>query len=192
MIALHTAVAIVLAIGLIIRFKVDPVISLIVASLYLGLAGGVGLQGTVEAVATGFGEIMAEVGLLIGFGVLIGSLLQQAGAFRRLVAVLVRVVGATRLPYALSAMLSTVLPSIYVDVQVVLAAPVARSAAPRLGPHGLPLFASALGRASSPATSSSSRAWRRSRSPGCSTSRSACGWSTASCSVRSPRWSPRG
>ncbi|WP_181311946.1 GntP family permease [Nocardioides campestrisoli] len=145
MIALHTAVAIVLAIGLIIRFKVDPVISLIVASLYLGLASGVGPTGTIEAIATGFGEIMAEVGLLIGFGVLIGSLLQKAGAFRRLVEVLVRAVGASRLPYALSALLSTVMPSIYVDVQVVLASPVARSAAPRLGRHGLPLFASALG-----------------------------------------------
>src|SRR5690606_33894825 len=32
-----------------------------------------------------------------------------------------------------------------VDVQVVLAAPVARSASSRLGAHGLPLFASALG-----------------------------------------------
>src|SRR5699024_3193296 len=35
--------------------------------------------------------------------------------------------------------------AIYVDVQVVLAAPVARSAAPSIGKHGLPLMASALG-----------------------------------------------
>ena len=145
MVALHTAIAIVLAIGLIIRFKVDPVISLILASLYLGLASGVGFAGTIEAIALGFGEIMAEVGLLIGFGVLIGALLHSAGAFHRLVDVLVRVVGATRLPYALSLLLSTILPSIYVDVQVVLASPVARSASPYIGRNGLPLMASALG-----------------------------------------------
>ena len=128
MVALHTAIAIVLAIGLIIKVKVDPVISLILASLYLGLAAGVGFTGTIEAIAMGFGEIMAEVGLLIGFGVLIGALLHSSGAFHRLVDVLVRVVGASRLPYTMSTLLSTVLPSIYVDVQVVLAAPVARSA----------------------------------------------------------------
>ncbi|WP_101525585.1 GntP family permease [Nocardioides houyundeii] len=145
MVVVHTVVAIVLAIGLIIRLKVDPVISLILASLYLGLAAGVGFTGTIEAIATGFGEIMAEVGLLIGFGVLIGAMLHAGGAFRRLVEVLVRVVGATRLPYTLSTLLSTVLPAIYVDVQVVLAAPVARSAAARLGRNGLPLMASALG-----------------------------------------------
>ena len=145
MVALHTAIAIVLAIGLIIRFKVDPVISLLLASLYLGLASGVGFAGTIEAIATGFGEIMAEVGLLIGFGVLIGAFLHSAGAFHRLLDVLVRMVGATRLPYALSILHSTILPSIYVDVQVVLASPVARSAAPYISRNGLPLMASSLG-----------------------------------------------
>jgi gluconate:H+ symporter, GntP family len=145
MVALHTAIAIVLAIGLIIRFKVDPVISLIIASLYLGLAAGVGFVETIEAIAVGFGEIMAEVGLLIGFGVLIGALLHATGVFHRLVDGLVHAFGATRLPYALSGIHSTILPSIYVDVQVVLAAPVARSASPYIGRNGLPLMASAVG-----------------------------------------------
>ena len=145
MVALHTAIAIVLAVGLIIRLKVDPVISLLLASLYLGLASGVGFTGTIEAIAMGFGEIMAEVGLLIGFGVLIGAFLHSAGVFHRLLDVFVRVIGATRLPYALSLLHSTILPSIYVDVQVVLASPVARSAAPYIERNGLPLMASALG-----------------------------------------------
>jgi gluconate:H+ symporter, GntP family len=144
-VALHTAIAIVLAVGLIIGLKVDPVISLLLASLYLGLASGVGFAGTIEAIAVGFGEIMAEVGLLIGFGVLIGAFLHSAGAFHRLLDVFVRIVGATRLPYALSLLHSTILPSIYVDVQVVLASPVARSAAPYIERNGLPMMASALG-----------------------------------------------
>ena len=145
MIVLHTVIAIVLAVALIIWLKVDPVISLLLASLYLGIAAGVGFVGTIEAIAVGFGEIMAEVGLLIGFGVLIGAFLHSAGAFHRLLDVFVRVIGATRLPYALSLLHSTILPSIYVDVQVVLASPVARSAAPYIERNGLPLMASALG-----------------------------------------------
>ena len=143
MVALHVAIAIVLAVGLIIWLKVDPVISLLLASLYLGIASGVGFTGTIEAIATGFGEIMAEVGLLIGFGVLIGAFLHNAGAFHRLLDVFVRVIGATRLPYALSLLHSTILPSIYVDV--VLASPVARSAAAYIKRNGLPIMASALG-----------------------------------------------
>lgn len=49
------------------------------------------------------------------------------------------------MPYSMALLLSMIMPSIYVDVQVVLAAPVARSAAPALGKRGLPLMASAIG-----------------------------------------------
>ena len=145
MIALHTAIAIALIVALIIWVKVDPVISLVLGSVYLGLATGVGFVDTVEAITTGFGEIMAKVGLLIGFGVLIGALLHATGAFRKMVSALVNSVGPGRLPYAMTAAMSTVFPSIYVDVQVVLAAPVARSSAPFLKKDGLAMMSGALG-----------------------------------------------
>ncbi len=145
MVVLHTAIAIILVIGLIIRFRVDPVISLILGSLYLGLASGVGGVETLAAITSGFGEIMAKVGLLIGFGVVIGSLLHATGAFKRMVSALVAAVGPKRLPYAMAGAMSTIFPSIYVDVQVVLAAPVARSAAPHVGKNGLALLAGAIG-----------------------------------------------
>ena len=88
---------------------------------------------------------MTKIGLLIGFGVLIGALLHAVGAFKTMVEALVRVVPPTKLPYALALALATVFPSIYVDVQVVLAAPVARSSAPFVGKHGLAFLAGALG-----------------------------------------------
>ena len=141
----HSAIAILAAILLIIKFKVDPVISLLIACVYLGLATGLGATGTVEAITGGFGEIMAEVGLLIGFGVLIGALLYAMGTFSDLVEILARRVGR-RLPYAMAATLSTIFPSIYVDVQVVLAAPMAKESAPAVDRrHGLPWLAGAMG-----------------------------------------------
>ena len=139
MVALHTAIAIVLVVALIIKAKVDPVISLVIACLYLGLAAGVGFEKTIKATTEGFGDIMAKVGLLIGFGVLIGSLLYATGAFRKMVKALLSAVGAKRLPYAMTVAMSMIFPSIYVDVQVVLASPVARSTAPHIGSRGLPL-----------------------------------------------------
>jgi H+/gluconate symporter-like permease len=142
---LHAAIAILAAILLIIRFKVDPVISLLLACVYLGLATGQGAEGTVEQITGGFGEIMAEVGLLIGFGVLIGALLHSMGAFGDLVEILARRMGR-RLPYAMAGTLSTIFPSIYVDVQVVLAAPMAKASAPVVDRrHGLPWLAGAMG-----------------------------------------------
>lgn len=145
MIALHTAIAIAVVVLLIIKVRVEPVISLIIGSLYLGLATGVGFMATLKAIGGGFGDIMGEVGLLIGFGVLIGALLHAMGAFRKMVTMLVNGVGARRMPYALTAAMSTIFPSIYVDVQVVLAAPVTRSTAPFIGRTGMPHMAGALG-----------------------------------------------
>ena len=142
--ALHTAIAIIGIIALIIVLKVDPVISLVIGSIYLGLAAGLGFEDTITTIATGFGDIMAEVGLLIGFGVLMGSLLFAMGALQRLVELLLRLLGAHRLPYAMSAVLTTVFPSIYVDVQLVLASPLARSAAPELGRNGLGMMGGSL------------------------------------------------
>jgi len=144
MIVLHATIAIVAVIALIIVLKVDPVISLVVGSLYLGLTAGLGLEKTLTAIVDGFGNIMAEVGLLIGFGVLIGSLLYAMGALQRLVMLLIRLLGPRRLTYAIASALTIVFPSIYVDVQLVLAAPLARSAAPSLGRNGLGLLAGSL------------------------------------------------
>ena len=144
LIVLHTAIAILAVVLLIIVVRVDPVISLVLGSIYLGLAAGIGFENTIVTIAEGFGAIMAEVGLLIGFGVLIGALLYAMGALQKLVELLLRAFGPRRLPYALSAALSTIFPSIYVDVQLVLAAPLARSAAPQLGRNGLPMLSGAL------------------------------------------------
>lgn len=144
MIVLLTVVAILAVVGLIIVAKVDPVISLVAGSLFLGLASGLGFEKTLSTIVHGFGEIMADVGLLIGFGVLIGSLMFCMEALQRLVLLLLRVLGPRRLPFAMATALTTVFPSIYVDVQLVLAAPLARSAASRLGRNGLGLMAGSL------------------------------------------------
>lgn len=144
MIVLHATIAILAVVLLIIRLKVDPVIALVVGSIYLGLAGGLGYEGTITAIIDGFGGIMAEVGLLIGFGVLIGSLLFSMQALQRLVALLLRLLGPGKLPYTMAVVLTTIFPSIYVDVQLVLASPLARSAAPKLGRNGLGLMGAAL------------------------------------------------
>lgn len=140
----HTAIAIIGVVLLIIAARVEPVIALVIGSIYLGLAAGLGFETTISTIAQGFGDIMTEVGLLIGFGVLLGSLLLRMGALQKLVELLLRLLGPRRLPYALAAVLSTIFPSIYVDVQLVLAAPLARSAAPSLGRNGVGMMGGAL------------------------------------------------
>ena len=78
-VVLNTAVAILAVVVLIVRFKFNPVVSLVIGSAYLGLAVGIGVRETIDTITTGFGDIMAEVGLLIAFGVLMGAMLQETG-----------------------------------------------------------------------------------------------------------------
>jgi len=143
-ILVNTGVAVLAVVLLIVRFKLNPVVALVLGSAYLGLSTGLGVEGTVDAITTGFGDIMAEVGLLIAFGVLTGAILQETGAIERLVAMLLRVFGPKRMPYALSVTIATTLQSIYLDVLLVISAPLARNLAPRIGRLGTARMATAL------------------------------------------------
>jgi H+/gluconate symporter-like permease len=141
---INTAVAILAVVVMIVRFKFNPVVSLVVGSAYLGLAVGLGVEGTVDAITGGFGEIMAEVGLLIAFGVLMGAILQRTGAIQRLVEKLLRMFGAKRMPYAMSLTIATALQSIFLDVLLVISAPLARSLAKKIGKNGTARMATAM------------------------------------------------
>jgi GntP family gluconate:H+ symporter len=90
LIVLHTAIAITTIVLLIVVARVDPLISLIIGALYLGVTAGLGFGGTIGSLTHGFGDIMAKVGLLIGFGVLMGSLLSAMGALQKVVELLLR------------------------------------------------------------------------------------------------------
>ncbi|MEN3322050.1 MAG: gluconate:H+ symporter, GntP family [Mycobacterium sp.] len=143
-IVINTAVAIIAVVVMIVRFKFNPVVSLVVGSAYLGLAVGLGVEKTIDSIMTGFGDIMAEVGLLIAFGVLMGAILQQTGAIQRLVQTLLKLFGPTRMPYAMSLTIATLLQSIFLDVLLVISAPLGRSLARKIGKNGTARIATAM------------------------------------------------
>jgi len=141
---INTAVAILAIAVLIVRFKLNPLIALVIGCCYLGISAGLGVDRTVKAVSSGFGDIMADIGLLIAFGVLMGALLRDLGAIERLVDRLLHAVGPKRIPHAMALTISTFLQSIYLDVLLVISAPLARGIAPRLGRFGTARMATAL------------------------------------------------
>ncbi|GAA1364154.1 SLC13 family permease [Arthrobacter rhombi] len=114
-----------------------------VGTFFLGLTT-IGPAETPGVVAAGFGDVMADIGLLVSFGVIMGSMITQTGALQRLIEGMVGSFGAKRLPYIFSVSLSTLFTSIYSDVVLVLTAPMARRIAPRLGPRGIALMGGAL------------------------------------------------
>jgi H+/gluconate symporter-like permease len=140
----NTAVAIIGVVLLILRARINPAIALVVGALYLGLTTGLGPEETLTTVATGFGDLMAEVGLLIAFGVLLGSVMSSLGAIEKLVRLLVRSFGPRALPYTFAVTIGTVMQSIFADVLLVITAPLARRLAPRVGAFGAARMAAAM------------------------------------------------
>lgn len=140
----NTAITIVGVVVLILRAKVSPAIALVVGSLYLGLVSGLGPERTIKSITTGFGDLMAEVGLLIAFGVLLGSLMASLGAIERLVDLLLRTFGPRALPYTFGATIGTVLQSIFADVLLVICAPLASRLSRDIGPHGAARMCAAM------------------------------------------------
>ncbi|MUN64779.1 gluconate permease [Kocuria sediminis] len=140
---LLTAIAIIGIVLMITALRVPPVFALLVGTFFLGLTT-IGPGDTPEAVAGGFGEVMAEIGLLVSFGVIMGALITKTGALQGLIETLMRTFGAKRLPYIFSVSLSSVFTSIYSDVVLVLTAPMAKRIAPQLGPRGIALMGGAL------------------------------------------------
>ncbi len=140
----NTAITIVGVVVLILKAKVSPAIALVVGALYLGLVCGLGPEQTLTSITTGFGDLMAEVGLLIAFGVLLGSLMTELGAIEKLVALLVRAFGPRALPYAFGGTVGTVLQSIFADALLVITAPLASRLSRRIGPHGVARMCAAM------------------------------------------------
>ncbi|ROQ03007.1 H+/gluconate symporter-like permease [Rathayibacter sp. PhB93] len=135
------ALVIVVVVVAIVRFRFNPVLALAVGAAAIGLLTGLGPVDTVSTMTRGFGEVMMEAGLLIGWGVLIGAMLNEMGAVVRLVEGLLRVFGRRGIPYALGLSFATYLQTIFVDALIVIAAPLARRIAPRLGPAGTGIVA---------------------------------------------------
>lgn len=129
----HLVATVIGIVLMIVWLRINPVLSLVVGSLYLGVAGGLGFADTVTAVNVGFGNLMAEVGLIIGFGVMIGTTLSATGTLQRVVDRFLKLAGPKRSPYVLGLTSGIVFPSIYFDVALVILAPMAGAIAKRTG-----------------------------------------------------------
>ncbi|MEO3869988.1 hypothetical protein ABGB18_14295 [Nonomuraea sp. B12E4] len=61
----NTAVAVVGVVVLIVRLRFNPVVALVAGAGYLGITAGIGVAKTAATIITGFGDIMADIGLLV-------------------------------------------------------------------------------------------------------------------------------
>lgn len=127
------ALAIVLLLFLIMRLKMHAFIALVLVSLATALVSGIPLNDVMPTLLTGFGNTLASVALLVGFGAMIGRLLEVTGGAQVLADRLVAQFGEQRAPFALGVASLLFGFPIFFDAGLVVMLPIIFSVALRFG-----------------------------------------------------------
>lgn len=121
----NLVVAIAIVLGAIVVLRWSPMVALVLGSIFMGLASGLGVEATAEQIATGFGNLMAGIGLSVGFGVIIGQLLFDCGGAHAIANAVVRRIppGLVFYGIGLTAFLFSI--PVFFDVTFVILVPLA-------------------------------------------------------------------
>jgi len=96
------AVALAFVLVTIIKFKMHPVLSLLLGGIIMGIIGGLKLADIASKMASGFGNTLAGIGIIILWGVVLGNLLHKSGCTEQIASMLLRSTGEKRAPLAIS------------------------------------------------------------------------------------------
>src|ERR1700730_12532437 len=92
-------VAILALIVLITKFRIHPVIALILASWFLGIACGLPPLEVIKHFEKGFGDVLSFVGFVIGLGAMLGGMLTFPGGADVLANDLIAIGGKKWIPW---------------------------------------------------------------------------------------------
>ena len=140
-----SVLAVVFLLLLIIRFRFQPFVALLIAAIAFGLATGTAPLSLVEQIVDRMGGALGQVALIIGLGAIFGEVLQRAGAAERLATTLVDRVSDRYLAWALGLAGFLVSIAVFIDVAIVILVPLLYAIARRTGRsllyYGIPLCA---------------------------------------------------
>ncbi len=90
-------IALVIALALIVvgivKWKIHPFFVLLIAAIVYGFLTGMEVAQIVDSINSGFGSIMGKIGLIIFFGVVIGTILEKSGGAMVIATRLLKLIG---------------------------------------------------------------------------------------------------
>ena len=119
------AAGILLLLLLIIKFKLHPVLSLLIAAMVIGLGAGMPVPTLVNTVEKGAGETLQGIVLLIGLGSLFGGILEVSGGAQRVAQTLIGKFGEKKAGVALGITGLVVGTTVFFEAGVVILIPLA-------------------------------------------------------------------
>lgn len=118
---------------LIIKFKLHPVLSLLISALFIGLGAGMPVATLVSTVEKGAGETLQGIVLLIGLGALFGGIWEVSGGAQCVARTLVNKFGEKKAGIALGVTGLVVGTTVFFEAGVVILIPLAFGLAKKTG-----------------------------------------------------------
>ena len=123
------AVGIIVLLVLIIRFKLHPVISMMIAAIVIGVGAGMPLTMISETVEKGVGKTLQGIALLVGLGSMFGEILEVSGGAQRIAQTLIDRLGQRKAGVALGITGLVIGTTVFFEAGVVVLIPLAFSVA---------------------------------------------------------------
>ncbi|MDH5365381.1 MAG: GntP family permease [Cyclobacteriaceae bacterium] len=98
-ILLLVVVFIVIAIS---KFKVHPFIALLLSSVLIGFFIGLDGNEMINKINEGFGNTLSSIGIIIGFGSIVGAFLEKSGGTSAMAKSILKLIGEKRSPWAIN------------------------------------------------------------------------------------------
>jgi GntP family gluconate:H+ symporter len=136
--------ALVVLFFLILKMKLEPYLALIGVALATGVVVGIPLADVPGIVASGFGNTLTGVGILIGLGVIFGQFLAASGAVEKIAQSVLKTFGVKRSPAGLALTGTAVSIPVFFDAAFVILSGLIKSLTKKTG---IPVisFVTALG-----------------------------------------------
>ena len=133
------AVAIIAILIMVTRSKIHVFPAMIIASLVAGLIGGLPPETVIKAIKQGFGGTVGGIGIIIGFGVMMGAIFEISGAAKRMALTFIGLMGKGREELAMLITGFIVSIPVFCDSAFVVLSPLAKSLSRNTGKNLLTL-----------------------------------------------------
>lgn len=120
-------IGIICLIFMVMRTKIHTFLALILATIIVGLLGGMNYSQISSSITKGFGDTLGGIGIIIGFGVIMGQLFEVSGAAKRMALCFLKIFGKGKEEIAMAVTGFLVSIPIFCDSGFVILTPLAKA-----------------------------------------------------------------
>lgn len=112
---------------MVLKTKIHTFMAMILASILIGLIGGIPFENITESISNGFGGTLSSIGIIIGLGVLMGAIFEASGAAKTMARTFLKFFGEGKEDIAMLLTGFLISIPIFCDAGFVILAPLAKS-----------------------------------------------------------------